>query len=58
MTLTSYVEYALRTRIQDGGLAGRDAEIAERSRLMETLLQSTAHFRVGTHPTRGEMNAR
>ncbi len=34
------------------------AEIAERDRLMDSLLKATAHFRVGTKPTREEMNER
>ena len=36
----------------------RDPEIEERNRLMESLLQRTAHFRVGRKPTREEMNER
>ena len=34
------------------------AEIAERDRLMEALLQATAHFRVGDRPTREQMHER
>lgn len=59
MTVTAYIEDALRRRINGGhGSANWQAEIAERHRLMEGLLQATAHFRVGERPTREEMNAR
>ena len=34
------------------------AQIEERDRLMEALLRRTAHFRIGAHPTREELNAR
>ena len=43
--------------LQSGG-AGADPEIEERNRLMEKLLRSTAHFRVGRKPSREEMHAR
>ena len=33
-------------------------EIAERNRLMDSLLQASSHFRVGPKPTREEMNER
>jgi hypothetical protein len=60
VTLTHFIEDALRERVAQH--AGReeevDSEIAERERLMESLLQATAHFRVGAHPTREEMNGR
>lgn len=36
----------------------RRREATERDRLMEALLQKTAHFRIGTKPTREEMNER
>ena len=63
MTLTCFLEEALRQKIADsrGKLNERPelrAEIEERHRLMEALLQHTARFRIGTHPTREEMNAR
>lgn len=60
VTLTKFIEDALRGHIaeQSNGGSARDAEIAERERLMEDLLKATAHFRVGPHPTREEMNAR
>ena len=38
--------------------SGRDPEIEERNRLMESLLRRAAHFRVGRKPTRQEMNER
>jgi hypothetical protein len=60
VTLTRFIEEALRDRVQRG--SDLDAALAdqerERDRLMEGLLQATAHFRVGKHPTREEMNER
>jgi hypothetical protein len=63
ITLTQFLEDALRLKIAtsrgeapSGGELGREAE--ERNRLMEALLERTAHFRVGPHPTREELNAR
>lgn len=35
-----------------------DTETVDRDRLMDSLLQATAHFRVGSKPTREEMNER
>jgi hypothetical protein len=60
VTLTKFIEDALRGHIAErsNGGSARDAETAERERLMEGLLKATAHFRVGPHPTREEMNAR
>lgn len=60
VTLTRFIEDALRERIahRKGTEALFQAEIAERQKLMESLLQATAHFRVGGRPTREEMNAR
>ena len=60
VTLTRFIEDALRERIrqQSGQTHEANDEIAERERLMEALLQATAHFRVGAHPTREEMNGR
>jgi hypothetical protein len=62
MTLTLFLEEALREKIEgdrdritDPVLA---AEIVERDRQMENLLERTARFRIGPHPTREEMNAR
>jgi hypothetical protein len=62
MTLTRFLEDALREKIA----GDRDrivtpellAEVAERDRQMEALLERTVRFRVGPHPTREEMNAR
>jgi hypothetical protein len=63
VTLTRFLEEALRQKI--AGSRGDHprrlelrAEVEERDRLMEALLKRTAHFRVGAHPTRDEMNAR
>ncbi len=63
MTVTRFLEEALRQKIAAGqGNPGERpelrAEIEERERLMEALLERTAHFRVGAHPTREELNAR
>ncbi len=60
VTLTRFIEDALRERIakRKDRESEFNGEAAERDRLMESLLQATAHFRVGTHPTREEMNGR
>lgn len=63
VTLTRFIEEALRQKIATsrGGHTEhqeRRAEVEERDRLMEGLLEQTAHFRVGPRPTREEMNAR
>lgn len=60
VTLTRFIEDALQARIVGGGSANdqRAAECAERDRLMEALLQSTAHFRIGERPTRDQMHER
>ncbi len=59
ITVTRFIEDALRQRIA-GCRAGDRAppQVQERNRLMEVLLRRTAHFRVGTRPTRDEMNER
>ena len=60
ITLTKFIEGALLafiTRDADVDPALRD-EIDERDRLMEGLLQATAHFRMGPKPDRREMNDR
>jgi hypothetical protein len=62
ITLSRFLEEALRQKIAAGRNSIKDpdlrAEIEQRNRLMEDLLQRTAHFRVGPHPSREEMNAR
>ncbi len=67
VTLTSFIEAALSERIRkpskERAIRGRkssprESEIEERNRLMESLLQRTAHFRIGRKPTRSEMNER
>jgi hypothetical protein len=63
VTLTRFIEEALTEKIastRDDPTAhpALRSEIEERDRLMEALLERTAHFRVGPHPTREEMNAR
>ena len=60
MTLTRFIEEALREKIAGAHQAtsGLEEEIAERDRLMESLLRATAHFRIGPRPTREEMNER
>lgn len=60
ITLTRFIEQALQDRInrrRNGSAVAAD-EAAERNRIMESLLLSTAHFRVGPRPTREEMHAR
>lgn len=59
ITITCFIEDALRQLISSRQAADEvPPEVEERNRLMETLLQRTAHFRVGPKPTRGEMNER
>jgi hypothetical protein len=60
LTLTRFIEDALRARNASSimPLTARQAEIDERDRLMESLLRSTAHFRVGPKPIREEMHER
>lgn len=60
VTLTKFIEDALRDRIErpTTGSASVDAEVERRERLMEGLLQATAHFKMGDRPTREEMNER
>ena len=60
VTLTKFIEDALlgHIAVRSKPVNSLEAEIAERDRLMEGLLKSTAHFRIGPHPTREEMNAR
>jgi hypothetical protein len=54
VTIDRFVEDAIRARL--GRCGGFDvawpAELAERDRVMESLLAATAHFRVGERPTR------
>lgn len=60
ITLTRFIEDALRERVAGGaeGVSNRNDEVAERDRLMESLLSATAHFRVGTRPKREESHER
>ena len=60
ITLTRFIEQALQDRINQGrhGSTVAAEEVAERNRVMESLLLATAHFRVGPRPTREEMNER
>lgn len=60
VTLTRFIEEALRQWIghRRSEQPQKEAEIEERNRLMEALLRQTAHFRIGTRPTRDEMNER
>lgn len=60
VTLTKFIEDALRDRIErpTAGSASVDVEVERRERLMEGLLQATAHFKRGDRPTREEMNER
>lgn len=52
-TLTSFIEQALRERIERGEAGEASEEVVERDRLMEALLRRTAHFRIGPRPGRG-----
>ena len=58
VTLTRFIEEALAARIHgnDTGVSRDEAE--ERNRMMESLLQATAHFRIGARPSREQMNER
>ena len=60
ITLTGFIEEALREHIarRDPMDSARQEETEERNRVMESLLQATAHFRIGPKPTREEMNER
>lgn len=63
VTITQFLEEALRLKIavsrgERPERAGWRTEIEERDRLMEALLERTARFRVGPHPTREEMSGR
>ena len=60
ITLTRFIEEALQERIgrSQNGSGVFDDEVTERNKIMESLLLSTAHFRVGPQPTREEMNER
>jgi hypothetical protein len=59
-TITRFIEDALLQQCQKGKAANTPlvVEIQERNELMEALLRRTAHFRVGSKPTRSEMNER
>jgi hypothetical protein len=60
LTLTRYIEEALEARLERTEANGQPdrSAVVERDRLMESLLQATAHFRVGPKPTREEMHER
>ncbi len=60
VTLTRFIEEALKDRISrcQNRASVSANEAAERNKIMESLLLSTAHFRVGPKPTREEMNER
>jgi antitoxin component of RelBE/YafQ-DinJ toxin-antitoxin module len=59
VTISRYLEDALRQRVALTGATGElTPEADERNRLMESLLQRTARFRVGECPSRDEMNER
>lgn len=60
VTLTQFIEAALQdriSRVRRGEVVLAD-EVLERNQIMEQLLLSTAHFRVGERPNREEMNER
>lgn len=57
--ITRFIDDALRQRLAKVRKDDRHLpEVEERNRLMEALLQRTAHFRVGPKPTRDEMSER
>jgi len=58
ITLTRFIEEALQERIGRSQNGMSVSEVSERNKIMEALLLSTAHFRVGPQPTREEMNER
>jgi antitoxin component of RelBE/YafQ-DinJ toxin-antitoxin module len=61
ITLTRFIEVALQRQIEDADTGpGSELvkEIQDRNELMESLLQATAHFRIGPTPTREQMNER
>lgn len=60
VTLTQFIEAALQdriSRVRSGEVVLAD-EVIERNQIMERLLLSTAHFRVGERPGSEEMNER
>lgn len=60
MSLSSLIEHALRETIGKVPATGTEqlAEIQEREQLLDSLLKSSQHFRIGPRPTREEMNER
>lgn len=56
ITLTRFIEEALRLRIESGGERNQEERrsIDERKELMEGLVRATARYRIGTKPTREE----
>ena len=63
LTVTRFIEEALREQLRKRAEESerdrqRAAEIEDRNQRMEALLERTAHFRMGTKPTREQMNAR
>jgi len=63
LSLARFIEEALKERIgrsQNGNEVSVDDvsvdDVAERNKILESLLLSTAHFRVGPQPTREELN--
>ncbi|GAB4108185.1 MAG: hypothetical protein Kow001_04060 [Acidobacteriota bacterium] len=59
ITLTRFIEEALRLRLESlSSEAAARPDVQERNRLMESLLQATAYFRVGPKPERSELHER
>lgn len=60
LTVTRFIEDALRAQLDRGEEEGeqRQQGIEEWNRLMDALLQRTAHFRIGPKATRKERNER
>lgn len=60
VTLTKFIEDAVLDRIERPATSNASvgSGIERRERLLEGLLQATAHFKIGDRPTREEMNER
>jgi antitoxin component of RelBE/YafQ-DinJ toxin-antitoxin module len=57
ITLTRYIEEALKA-FRHSPSEEHESPVEQRNRVMEALLQQTAHFRIGEKATREEMNER
>ncbi len=57
-TLTRFIEESLRERIARAAAGPMSGGLRERDALMEAMLGRTSHFRIGSKPTREEINER